>query len=252
MKFRFYGTRVADDSFFCTLPMWRKHLLQKCAPRNKKCTMKPFHKYFHCCALPSPYFLAIKWNVSIALLSWNVGEECIDGYVAIKYAPSTSANELRRIESGKSATFVACDFCVGCCTGEYYIKRFAQSGAFLLAPSASRRLRERTNTVRERGARGYWSEFMRPSAISAHADTMAWRNATWDDGVLLRSAPIMNTLSAPRVCVIYRTVMSHKRRITLLLFHTFGFVPRLLLCSDCSSMIPPPKPQFSFKFNCLV
>jgi hypothetical protein len=78
--------------------------------------------------------------------------KCIDGCrdVPIKNMPPTSANELRRIESEKSAAFVA-DFCVCCCTGEYYIKRFAQSGAFLLAPSASRRLLE--NKHRERGVR---------------------------------------------------------------------------------------------------
>jgi hypothetical protein len=126
---------------------------------------------------------------------------------AHKNMPPTSANELRRIESEKSAAFVA-DFCVCCCTGEYYIKRFAQSGAFLLAPSASRRLLE--NKHRERGVRAdIEGNLCGECSVRMLIHTMGWRIATLDNGVLVLSAPIINTLSA-RVCAIYHAVMSHK------------------------------------------
>jgi hypothetical protein len=119
---------------------------------------------------------------------------------AHKNMPPTSANELRRIKSEKSAAFVA-DFCVCCCTGEYYIKRFAQSGA-------SRRLLE--NKHRERGVRAdIEGNLCGECSVRMLIHTMGWRIATLDNGVLVLSAPIINTLSA-RVCVIYHAVMSHK------------------------------------------
>lgn len=116
----------------------------------------------------------------------------------IKNTPPTSANELRRSESVKSATFVA--FCVCCCTGEYYIKRFAQSGAFLLAPSASSKI-ARENKHRERGVRAD----IEGNLCGECWYTMGWRIATWDNGVLVLSAPIINTLSGLVVFVWFIT-----------------------------------------------